>query len=42
MPSANKSSSISPVSPSDVSDEFKNKIKIVNGGLSRIGLESTV
>ena len=42
MPSANKSSSISPVSARDVSDEFKNKIKVVDGGYSKIGIESTV
>ena len=42
MPSANKSSSISPVSAEDVSDEFKNKIKVVDGGYSKIGIESTV
>tara|TARA_B100000902_G_C27316971_1_gene921937 strand:- start:3080 stop:4042 length:963 start_codon:yes stop_codon:yes gene_type:complete len=43
MPSANKSSSISPVSAMDVYDEFKNKIKfILDGGNSKIGIESTV
>ena len=42
MPSANKSSSVSPVKPSDVSEEFRNKIKVVNGGISKIGIESTV
>ncbi len=42
MPSANKSSSISPVSPKDVSEEFDNKIKVINGGLTKIGIESTV
>jgi|TARA_B100001741_G_scaffold301666_1_gene290050 L-threonylcarbamoyladenylate synthase len=42
MPSANKSSSISPVSAEDVSDEFKNRIKVVDGGYSKIGIESTV
>tara|TARA_B100001989_G_scaffold253110_1_gene238130 strand:+ start:679 stop:1638 length:960 start_codon:yes stop_codon:yes gene_type:complete len=43
MPSANKSKGISPISPEDVYDEFKNKIKIiVDGGKCRIGLESTV
>jgi L-threonylcarbamoyladenylate synthase len=43
MPSANKSKSISPVSAFDVFDEFKNKIKlIVNGGKSKVGIESTV
>ncbi len=42
MPSANKSSSISPVKPSDVSEEFNNKIKVIEGGISKIGIESTV
>ena len=42
MPSANKSSSVSPVKAADVSEEFKNKIKIVDGGVSKIGIESTV
>ena len=43
MPSANLSSGISPVSALDVSDEFKKKIKIIiNGGNSKIGIESTV
>ncbi len=42
MPSANKSSSISPVRPEDVSEEFDNKIKVVNGGITKIGIESTV
>jgi len=43
MPSANLSSGISPVNASDVSDEFKKKIKIIiNGGNSKIGIESTV
>ena len=42
MPSANKSSSISPVTPKDVSEEFNNKIKVINGGISKIGIESTV
>ena len=43
MPSANKSKGISPVSPEDVYDEFRDKIKIiVDGGKCRIGLESTV
>ena len=41
-PSANISSSISPVTKSDVEDEFGNKIKyILNGGRSIVGLEST-
>ena len=42
MPSANKSSSISPVKPLDVYEEFDNKIKVVDGGASKIGIESTV
>ena len=42
MPSANKSTSISPVRPKDVSEEFENKIKVVDGGITRIGIESTV
>ena len=43
IPSANKSTQISPVSAKDVAQEFKNSIKmILNGGPSKIGLESTV
>ena len=43
MPSANISSSISPVCAEDVFDEFKKKISlIVDGGQSKIGIESTV
>ncbi len=42
MPSANKSSGVSPVKPSDVFDEFRNKIKVLDGGISKIGIESTV
>ena len=43
MPSANKSSSLSPVTAFDVFEEFKNKIDIIiNGGKSKIGIESTV
>ena len=42
-PSANISSKISPVSKDDVKDEFGKKIKfILDGGRSRIGLESTI
>ena len=42
-PSANISSKLSPTSSDDVVDEFKNKIKfILNGGKSKIGLESTI
>jgi L-threonylcarbamoyladenylate synthase len=43
IPSANISSGISPVNAKDVADEFKEKIKfIIDGGPSKIGLESTV
>ncbi len=43
IPSANKSAGISPVNAMDVAEEFKNKIKIiVDGGNSKIGIESTV
>ena len=43
MPSANISSNVSPVTAQDVSEEFKNKIKlIIDGGPSTIGIESTV
>ncbi len=43
MPSANLSTGISPVSAKDVSEEFKKNIKIIiNGGNSKIGIESTV
>ena len=43
MPSANLSTSISPVNAWDVADEFKKNIKlIINGGKSKIGIESTV
>ena len=43
MPSANKSSNVSPVDAFDVVDEFKKKVKLViDGGKSRIGIESTV
>ena len=42
-PSANISTKISPVSKEDVKDEFGKKIKfILNGGRSKIGLESTI
>ena len=42
-PSANISSSISPVTKNDVIDEFGKKIKyVLNGGRSNIGLESTI
>ena len=42
-PSANISSRISPVSKEDVKDEFGKKIKfIIDGGRSKIGLESTI
>ena len=43
MPSANISTSVSPVCAKDVFDEFKKKIKfIVDGGQSKVGIESTV
>ena len=43
MPSANKSSNVSPVVAKDVFEEFKNQIKfILDGGKSKIGIESTV
>tara|TARA_Y100000591_G_scaffold306383_1_gene304768 strand:- start:21 stop:968 length:948 start_codon:yes stop_codon:yes gene_type:complete len=43
MPSANISSGISPVSAQDVFEDFKKKLKIIiNGGKSKIGIESTV
>ena len=43
MPSANLSSGISPVNAENVADDFKKKIKlIINGGKSKIGIESTV
>ena len=43
MPSANISSSVSPICAQDVKEEFKKKIKmIIDGGQSKIGIESTV
>ena len=43
IPSANKSTHISPVSAEDVAQEFKNSVKIIiNDGSCKIGLESTV
>jgi len=43
MPSANLSSGLSPISAHDVFKEFKKKINIIiNGGNSKIGIESTV
>ena len=43
MPSANKSTKVSPVKAKDVFDEFKKKIQlIVDGGKCKIGIESTV
>jgi len=43
MPSANKSTSVSPVKAEDVYDEFKKKIQlIIDGGKCKIGIESTV
>ena len=43
MPSANKSSNVSPVNSIDVFDEFNRKLKIIiDGGRCKIGIESTV
>ena len=43
MPSANMSANLSPVNAIDVYEEFNNKIRIiVDGGKSKIGIESTV
>jgi L-threonylcarbamoyladenylate synthase len=43
MPSANKSTNVSPVKAVDVFDEFGKKIKlIIDGGTCRVGIESTV
>lgn len=43
MPSANKSTEISPVDVNDVREEFNKKLKmIIDGGRSKIGVESTV
>ena len=43
MPSANKSTSVSPVSSKDVYEEFKKKISLIlDGGKCKIGIESTV
>ncbi len=43
MPSANKSSGVSPVSAKDVAEEFKKNIEIIiDGGNAKFGLESTV
>ena len=43
IPSANISSGVSPVSSEDVLDEFSKKLNfILDGGRSKIGLESTV
>jgi L-threonylcarbamoyladenylate synthase len=43
MPSANKSTNVSPVKAKDVFDEFKKKIQlIIDGGKCKIGIESTV
>ena len=43
MPSANKSSRVSPVSAKNVADEFQKKIKIIiDGGKANLGIESTV
>ena len=42
MPSANISSNLSPINAYDVHDEFKKIRIIINGGKSKIGIESTV
>tara|TARA_S200000501_G_scaffold324697_1_gene322113 strand:- start:711 stop:1664 length:954 start_codon:yes stop_codon:yes gene_type:complete len=43
MPSANLSSGVSPVKAENVADEFKKNVKvIIDGGKSKIGIESTV
>ena len=43
MPSANVSSGLSPIDAYDVFEEFKKKIDIIiDGGRSKIGIESTV
>tara|TARA_Y100000768_G_scaffold307579_1_gene241686 strand:- start:72 stop:1019 length:948 start_codon:yes stop_codon:yes gene_type:complete len=43
MPSANVSTSLSPIKAHDVFDEFKKKIRlIIDGGQSKFGIESTV
>ena len=43
MPSANKSTNVSPVNARDVFDEFNIKLKIIiDGGKCKIGIESTV
>ena len=43
MPSANKSTNVSPVTARDVFEEFKKKLNLIlDGGMSKIGIESTV
>ena len=43
MPSANKSTNVSPVKAKDVYEEFRKKLNIIlDGGVSKIGIESTV
>ncbi len=43
IPSGNISSGISPISAQDVAEEFKKKLNfIIDGGVSKIGIESTV
>lgn len=41
-PSANKSGRPSPTHPSHIREDFGNNIKILDGGSTRVGLESTV
>ncbi len=43
MPSANKTTNLSPVTAKDVFEEFKKRIPlIIDGGKSKVGIESTV
>ena len=43
MPSANKSTNVSPVNSKDVYEEFKKKVQLIlDGGKCKIGIESTV
>ena len=42
MPSANKSGKVSPTCAEHVSNQFGKKIMVIDGGNSKVGLESTV
>ncbi len=43
MPSANKSTRVSPVTAKDVYEEFEKKLKLIlDGGMCKVGIESTV